>query len=177
METVVVNDTNIFIDLLSIELLDDFFNLPISIHTNDFIINELIVSDQREKVLYYAPERLYIKKYTPIEIAEIVTFRSSCENNVSFEDCSVWLYAKLNSYRLLTGDGKLRKSASASATIVSGILFVFDMLIECKIISHTKGVEKLIELTKVNKRLPSEEIKKRLAKWKQVADRKEIECL
>ena len=164
METVVVNDTNIFIDLLSIDLLDDFFNLPISIHTNDFIISELTEPGQRKKVLYYSPERLYIKKYSPLEIAEIAAFQAGCDNNVSFEDCSVWLYAKQNSYRLLTGDAKLRKSASASATVVSGILYVFDILIENKIISYTTGIEKLIELTKVNKRLPSEEIKKRLAK-------------
>lgn len=167
METVVVNDTNIFIDLLSIELLDEFFLLPLSIHTNDFIINELTEPNQRMKVLSYGSSRLFIKKYSPIEVAEIATFHASCENNVSFEDCSVWLYAQQNSYRLLTGDGKLRKSASASGTIVSGILYIFDMLIEHKIISHSIGIEKLTELTKVNKRLPSEEIKKRLAKWKQ----------
>lgn len=167
METVVVNDTNIFIDLLSIDLLDDFFLLPLSIHTNDFIINELTEPNQRIKVLSYGSSRLFIKKYSPIEIAEIAAFHASCENNVSFEDCSVWLYAQQNTYRLLTGDGKLRKSASASGTIVSGILYIFDMLIEHKIISHSIGIEKLTELTKVNKRLPSEEIRKRLAKWKQ----------
>ena len=48
METVVVNDTNIFIDLLSIDLLDEFFLLPLSIHTNDFIINELTEPSQRK---------------------------------------------------------------------------------------------------------------------------------
>ena len=32
METIVVNDTNIFIDLISVDLLDEFFSLPIDIH-------------------------------------------------------------------------------------------------------------------------------------------------
>ena len=34
---IVVNDTNIFIDLHSIRLLDQFFELPITGHTVDFV--------------------------------------------------------------------------------------------------------------------------------------------
>ena len=153
--------------LLSIDVIDEFFLLPLSIHTNDFIINELTDPDQKKKVLSYSLNRLFIKKYSPVEVDEIAAFHANCDNNVSFQDCSVWLYAQQNSYRLLTGDGKLRKSASASGTLVSGILYVFDMLIEHKIISHAIGIEKLTELTAVNKRLPSEDIRKRLAKWRQ----------
>ncbi|MGL4805691.1 MAG: hypothetical protein ACRC26_05030 [Bacteroidales bacterium] len=166
METVVVNDTNIFIDLLSINLLDEFFRLPIVIHTNDFIINELTEPEQKQKVLSYSPARLYIKRYSAPEVAEIGAFHATCENNVSFVDCSVWLYAQQNSYRLLTGDGKLRKSASASGTTVSGILFIFDLMVDSSIISPEMGYQKLEELSVVNKRLPSEEIKKRLLRWR-----------
>lgn len=43
---IVVNDTNIFIDLHSIGLLEQFFELPIKVHTVDFIVNELINSEQ-----------------------------------------------------------------------------------------------------------------------------------
>ena len=48
METIVVNDTNIFIDLWAIDLLDEFLLLPLSIHTNDFIINEVTEPSQRK---------------------------------------------------------------------------------------------------------------------------------
>ena len=41
MDILVVNDTNIFIDLISVDLLDDFFNLPIGVHTTDLVLNEL----------------------------------------------------------------------------------------------------------------------------------------
>lgn len=167
MDTVVVNDTNIFIDLLSVNLLDEFFRLPISIHTNDFIINELKEPKQKYKVLSYFPSRLYIKTYSPMELIEIASFHNTCDNNVSIADCSVWLYAQQNSYLLLTGDGKLRKSAIASGTKVSGILYIFDLMVDCSIISPEIGYQKLQELSIINKRLPSEEIKKRLNKWKQ----------
>ena len=38
---IVISDTNIFIDLWNIGLLERFCELPLSIHTTDFIIGEL----------------------------------------------------------------------------------------------------------------------------------------
>ena len=38
---IVISDTNIFIDLWNIGLLERFCELPVSIHTTDFIIGEL----------------------------------------------------------------------------------------------------------------------------------------
>ncbi len=38
MEKIVVSDTNIFIDLISVNLLDGFFSLPWEIHTTDMIM-------------------------------------------------------------------------------------------------------------------------------------------
>ncbi len=44
---IVINDTNIFLDLYDIGLLDDFFQLPIRVHTVDFVINEITVPINR----------------------------------------------------------------------------------------------------------------------------------
>jgi len=41
-EKIVVSDTNIFLDLISVNLLDSFFLLPCDICTTDFVINEII---------------------------------------------------------------------------------------------------------------------------------------
>lgn len=52
---IIVNDTNIFIDLHSCGLLDSFFKLPYKVHTTDFVISELTDGEQREAVMkYYA---------------------------------------------------------------------------------------------------------------------------
>ena len=48
MEIVVVSDTNIFIDLYNVDLLDEFFSLDIEIHTTDFVMNELIVEKHKD---------------------------------------------------------------------------------------------------------------------------------
>ncbi len=65
---------------------------------------------------------------------------SSNTNNASFTDCSVWYYAKKTNGRLLTGDNKLRKSAEKDNVKVSGILYVFDNLIEYGIIDEKKAL-------------------------------------
>ena len=50
MGTIVVNDTNIFIDLISVDLLDEFFSLPIDIRSADFVVLELTEPLQQKKV-------------------------------------------------------------------------------------------------------------------------------
>lgn len=41
MKAITVSDTNIFLDLISVNLLAEFFALPCKIHTNDFVLNEI----------------------------------------------------------------------------------------------------------------------------------------
>lgn len=50
MEKIVVSDINIFIDLISVNLLDGFFSLPWEIHTTDMIMKELKDSNQKAVV-------------------------------------------------------------------------------------------------------------------------------
>ena len=38
---IVVNDTNLFIDLIHAELIDFFFQLPFEVHTTDFVVGEI----------------------------------------------------------------------------------------------------------------------------------------
>lgn len=168
METIVVNDTNIFIDLVSVGLLDSFFDLPIHVHSTDFVINELTDEAQREAVTYHIRQNhLTIKRHTAVEVMEIVFFQGNCHNNVSIADCSVWLYAQKNHYILLTGDNKLRTSAQKSGVEVCGILRVFDMLVdEFAIIPPHLGADKLERLYQINNRLPSREIENRIRKWR-----------
>lgn len=67
----------------------------------------------------------------------------------------------------MTGDGKLRKSASKSGVEVCGILKIFDMLVEdYQIIPKQNGADMLEKLFKINNRLPSREIENRLNKWR-----------
>lgn len=91
----------------------------------------------------------------------------SCKagGNVSIPDCAVWNYAKKHNYTLLTGDGQLRKKAIESNVTVKGIIYIFDHLVECEIITPQYAVIKLQELMKHNSRLPKSIIQERIEKW------------
>lgn len=169
MQKIVVNDTNIFIDLIDVNLLDSFFRLPWEVHTTDTVMYELLKEGQRDAVQLFADNNLLIiATFEPQQLMEIISMHDGLQNktNVSFTDCSVWYYAKNNQYTLLTGDRKLRSAASHSGVEVHGILYVFDSLIEYKIISAKDAAEKLRLLRLSNPRLPKEEVEKRLKIWR-----------
>ena len=151
---IIVNDTNIFIDLYSCNLLDDFFMLPYNIHTTDFVMNELKEDEQRKVVTKFRNSgQLTIKSFDPQEILSIWEYYRMANKacNLSIEDCSVLKYTKsLNVARLLTGDKTWRTRAE---------------LVKHKIISPKEAVCHLKLLIEKNVRLPKDEIEKRFILW------------
>lgn len=163
---IVVSDTNIFIDLSSVGLLEQFFDLPVVIHTVDFVINEITDKNQQTELdRFVLSGKLHVKEFNETETQELMEMYYSRNNNISVTDCSVWYYAKKNNYRLLTGDRKLKHSAVSDGVQVSGILYVTDMLVECELIQTNDMVNKLTKLMSINTRLPKGEIEKRIKKY------------
>jgi len=161
---IVVNDTNIFLDLMSVGLLDISFELPIKFHTVDYVVAEITDMEQKKQIMKLVETgKLYVKEFDEQEFGEIISLYQSRNNNVSVTDCSVWYYAKKNDFRLLTGDGKLRKSATADGVIVSGIFYITDMLVECNIVGKTDMANILNSLRAINKRLPQKIIDERIS--------------
>lgn len=166
-EKIVVSDTNIFFDLLSVDLLDAFFQFPCEIATTDFVMSEIQRPEQLEKVnAFVHSKKLEIAKFDFSEVAKINEIFENADNNTSIPDCSVWYYAKKTNGRLLTGDAKLKKSAAEDSVKVSGILYIFDNLVEYGIVDKKQCAKKLEELTQINTRLPKGECEKRIEEWK-----------
>ena len=169
MKKIVVNDTNVFIDLYEVGLLEEFFSLPWEVHTTDFVMLELQREGQHETVAKYkADKRLVVPVFEAKEMSEIGNLYQQNMNrtNLSLTDCSVWYYAKVNNYILLTGDRKLRTTSVLDGVEVHGVIYVFDALVEFNMISRQVAVEKLQQLYIINSRLPKEEIDKRINLWK-----------
>ena len=166
-EKIVISDTNILLDLLSQNMLDDFFSLPCDICTTDLVIDE-IVQPAQQKIIdsFIKSKKLDVVKFDPNELSSIVNLFANNPNNASFTDCSVWYYAKQTNGRLLTGDGKLRKAAENDNVKVSGILYIFDNLIEYGILSEKDAADLLENLMKINMRLPKDECEKRILAWR-----------
>lgn len=176
MEKIVVSDTNIFIDLISVNLLDGFFSLPWEIHTTDMVMKELKDSNQKEAVETFRQQGcLTVKEFEGKEILKLMQMRNQAlkSSNASIQDCSVWKLAKDLVCPLLTGDNRLRKAAQKDDVEVHGILYLFDKMLEHNVIDYETAIIKLQSLYSMNSRLPKDEIDKRQKLWKAILNQQE----
>ena len=166
-QKIVISDTNIFIDLVDANLIDEFFKLPFEIHTTTFILKELLKADDRESVQKHVDAGdLHSFSFEGKDFMDLLTMYNNAGSNLSVNDCSVWLLASKKEGALLTGDRNLRNKAKQSGIEVHGLFYVLDKLVECGIISTTKAHAALVVLKANNNRLPRTEIEKRLEMWK-----------
>ncbi len=173
MGKLVVSDTNIFIDLIRMGLLGDFFLLPFEITTVDFVIRELNKAGQKDAVMAFeARKRLTIIRFTTEEIEEIFNLQQSAHGNVSYQDCSIWFCAKKYSACILTGDMALTKNARIDQIEVHGLLFVLDQLVQNGIVPPELVADKLEELAGENKWLPEKIVEGLILKWRSLTSKK-----
>lgn len=164
---ILVNDTNIFIDLHSVGLLEEMCRLPYEIHTVDFVVAEIADADQRRIFdELVARGEISVDGFTADEVIEIVEEHSSVSGNLSIPDCSVCYFARKHNVPMLTGDRRLRRYAEEQSIEVHGILFIFDELVKHDIISTSMAADRLEELFAINARLPKAEIRERINRWR-----------
>lgn len=162
----IITDTNIFFDIISIGALPEFFSLDYEICTTVFVIQEIKQSDQEEAIeaLIRAKE-LNVIQFNPDEIGEIVRFETS-KNFKGITDKSIlWKSLQLDC-PLLTGDKKLRIEAEDHGVEVHGTIWVIERLFENDMICKTKGIQLLESLKQVNSSLPYNEIDKLIKNFK-----------
>ncbi len=164
MKEVVVNDSNILIDMHTAGLLEYIHLSDVSFHTVDYVVKELLKSPYKRPLISRLIKEgvLYVAETSPKKMLEVESLYNAYSNrtNLSIVDCSVMQYAKENHYRLLTGDKKLKTCAIDNGVMVSGILWVVDAFIEEEIITPFEMIEKLNYLLSQNNRLP-----KKLFEW------------
>ena len=162
---IIINEANILIDLVHLDLMNEFIKLELDLKTTDFVFEEL--NDDQKDIIeaYINSEHIELITTENEEDFESITTILESSLGLSFEDCSVWHYAnKLNGI-LLSGDGKLRKQAMANGISVKGILYVFDQLLVHEIISFELAIVKLEQLYEINPRLPIQSKNERIASW------------
>lgn len=166
---IVINDTNIFLDLYDVDLLDTFFQLPLQVHTVDFVVDEIKRPAQRVVIQQLISQgMLVVKDFSSASIPNLFQFNVECGGNLTLTDSTVIFYAlSLSGCRILTGDRQLRNRAEERGIAVSGILYVFDQLVEHGLLPPSEAAQKLEALFKINTRLPKREIEARIEKWKE----------
>ncbi len=162
---VVISDTNIFIDLLSVDLLDAFLELPIEVQTTDFVLMEL---NHEQLSIIESKIELNIIKVNSADENELeeITHLQRSKPNLSIEDFSVFYFAKKNDAVILTGDKAFRTFVEKKKMDVKGVLWVFDEIEKNAMIKSRELAESLEKLTRINPRLPKEECKKRITSWR-----------
>ena len=156
-----INDANILIDIIKIDMVAAFLQLNFELKTTDFVFSELKLEQQQ----LFKSKKLQIIESNEVEDIEGIYKLLSTNNGVSFEDCSVWYYAKKLNGVMVTGDGGLKKKVTNSGIEVRGIIFLIEEMKRQEIITNKQAIHKLEVLIKINPRLPKLEIEKRISLW------------
>ena len=167
---IVVNDTNILIDLARADLLRLCPLMSLEFHTLDVIVEEVEDYEQRRAVDELVAEgtlkvRSLSGKQMMTVMEKVEAYEGKC--NLSPEDISVLVYAKENGFRLLTGDKTLRTKAIDDGVTVSGILYLTDRMLDDNLVTAKEMISILQRLLTVNKRLPKKSIEERIKELKE----------
>ena len=162
---IIISDTNIFIDLIELEIFEGLFQLPLEIQTTDFVVYTELDEIKQAVILQAAlQKKLTIIESSAEETQEIEKIFNEVKK-ISITDSSVYYFAKKENAIVLSGDGGLRKFAEGKRLEVRGIIWVFDLFDKHKIYSRKVLVEKMEKLLEINSRLPKNECEKRIKKW------------
>ena len=168
---ILISDTNILIDLCVTGLVEKCSCLDVDFRTVDFVINEITNPAQAAVVQHQIDNgHLTVIQFTQEETLELMDLYARYEynTNLSLTDCAVMLCAKKGNYRLLTGDKNLRIKATNEGVMVSGILYLTDMMVHEGAVTPLDMADYLEELLRKNNRLPKESIQTRINAYRKV---------
>lgn len=162
----VVDDTNILIDLANTDLLEYCKDMDIQFHTTDIAIYEVRHSAQYAKVQKMIDEGVLI--VNELQDKDFIRFQllyRELQNttNLTPEDCSVMFLAESLHCRLLTSDQKLKRQAELRGLSVNGLLWLTDQMMEQKLLSPERMIETLRVLLDTNGRAPRDLIEERIS--------------
>ena len=162
---VIVEDTNIIIDLFNTGLLSLCDGMGIEFHTTRYVIGEIREREQVQVLRGFVNnKKLLVDGFSGEEYEKLMEFIAECngENNLSEADCSVLLLAKRLKCRLLTSDRKLKRKAEEHGIEVNGFLWLTDLLVEEQIVTEKTMVKHLNRYLETNPRAPENEVVKRI---------------
>ena len=159
----VVQDANIIIDLIDCEIFELFFRLDLEVVTTSLVLGEISEASQKKRCEAVVRKKLlHVVEISTIEFLQLQALEMP---GLKVADRSVLKLAEMRQASLLTGDGKLRKTAENLNVEVRGTLWIFDQLVKSGLLPKAEAHGKLSDLRERNQRLPNAEIEKRLRAW------------
>lgn len=145
---IAITDACIFIDLFEVELIAVFFNLDIEIHTTIPVFNELYSEQQSILHAYESVDKLIVHNLQEDDFMEI--YSENYPKSLSISDKSVLHLAKKISAFVLSSDKVMRNTAKSMAIEYHGMIWIFDQLVEKKLLRKKEARYKLQELIAKN---------------------------
>lgn len=160
LQSVLVTDTNIWIDLENGGILIEVFRLPYRFLIPDFAIPELIHPG------WETLEALGLEAHelSAEQVIELVQLRQTYRN-LSIIDLAAFLLAKTLDATLLTGERRLNELANANGLSAHGVLWLLDKLVHFQTLTPVQAAVALRRMLDQGARLPAEECRNRLASW------------
>jgi hypothetical protein len=160
LQSVLITDTNIWIDLENGGILVEVFRLPYRFLTPDFAIPELI------RPGWETLHGLGLEAHELLaeQVVELVQLRQTYRN-LSIIDLAAFLLAKTLNGTLLTGDFRLNELANANGLSVHGVLWLLDEMVHFQALTPGQAVVALGRMLDKGARLPAEECSNRVTSW------------
>ncbi len=149
---IAITDSNIFIDLFYLELVDHLFDIGCEIYTTRNVLLEL--EDHHTGVLdiHISAGRLKLESIT--ESDKLAMIRLRINRGLAESDLSVICVAERLEAFVLTGDDLVRKNCKTNKIEIHGILWCLDQFVIKNRIAKSEACEQLKKLMTYNKRLP-----------------------
>ena len=160
LPSVLVTDTNIWIDLENGKILADVFRLPYQFFTADFAVEEFI----RPGWATLQVLGLQTHDLAPEYMLELVRLRQ-IYRQLSAVDLAALLLAKALGASLVTGDRRLNELAKAQGVPVHGVLWILDEMVIHQVLTATQAAIALRRMLEQGARLPDVECQKRFDSW------------
>lgn len=165
---IAVTDACIFIDLIELEIISEFFKLDIELHTSVDVVNELYPEQKQILKAYQSGGQLTIHNLDSDHIEKMKSI--PFPRGLSQEDKTViWLALLLENAIVLSSDKLVREFANKQSLNYHGIFWIFDQLVEQNILSKELGASKLKMLLKINIMYTGsttiKEVEKRIHSW------------
>ena len=160
LPSMLVTDTNIWIDLENGKVLAAVFRLPYQFFAIDSAIEEYIhpgLSRLQEL-------GLTLHGLEPESLLELVQLRQ-LHNQLSVIDLASLLLARAIGANLVTGDRRLNLLAKAQGITVHGVLWLVDEMVIYHVLTEIQAADALREMLNLGARLPVAECQKRIDLW------------
>jgi len=146
---IAITDACIFIDLIELKIISDFFKLEIELHTTTDVINELFPEQQEILIAYKAGGKLVIHNLDEEHIREMEAM--NFPKGLSPQDRTVlYTASRLQSALVLSSDKKVREFAEKLSIKYHGIFWILDQMVNSQILTKEMGAAKLRELLEMN---------------------------